>query len=329
MSVALRRGTKSTYATHHNTFLHICAQLSIQPLAPLSEQDLCRIVTDYMRSGQHKITTMPNFVSAIADWARTYRFPPLPRGTDFQQLKRGLLNWHGDENVADKKEALTLADLHAIHSRLDFHLFTDSRDWCAFVFAFFALLRIHEYADGGLLFRHVQQTKAGISLTISHSKTQLVAVQVEMVHRGDTLCPVLARQRYLSTVPTSLQRPEHPFFLASAKDGQPMTDSQLIHRLKGLAKTVLGRDPAEFSGHSFRRGGASALIQAGVPEATIASHGRWASQAVRGYFDTQHSSQLRQAATSQLLAHGNSSSSSSSSSSQSLASSSSTAHRQA
>ena len=263
-----------------------------------------------MRSGRHKITTMPNFISAVADWARTHKFPELPRGIDFQQLKQGILNWHGDENVASKKEALSTADLHTILSHLDLRTFKDARDWCAFVFAFFALLRIHEYADGGLLFRHVRLTDAGISLTINHSKTQLIPVQVEMVRRGDSLCPVLAQQRYLSTVPTLLQQPHHPFFLASQSSSQPMVDSQFIHRLKGLAKTALGRDPAEFSGHSFRRGGASALLHAGVPEATIASHGRWTSPAVRGYFDTQHSSQLRQAATSQLLAHGSSSSSS-------------------
>jgi integrase len=325
VSVALRRGTKATYATHHRTFLSICAQLAIQPLAPLSEQDLCRIVTEYMRSGDHKVTTMPNFISAIADWARTHSFGELPRGITFQQLKQGILNWHGDENFSNKKEALTLADLRAIHGYLDCHHFEDARDWCAFIFAFFALLRIHEYADGGLLFRHVRRTDAGISLTISHSKTQLVAVQVEMVRRNDDLCPVLARQHYLNHIPAYLKQPENPFFLASQSSRRPMKDSQIIRRLKELASGALGRDPAEFSGHSFRRGGASALVQAGASEATIQSHGRWASQAVRGYYDTQHSSQLRQAPTALLLAHSSSSSSPSSSSS----SSSSTAHRHA
>ena len=41
----------------------------------------------------------------------------------------------------------------------------------------------------------------------------------------------------------------------------------------------------KFAGHSFRRGGASALFAAGVPEAAIQRHGRWKSLTVRDYFD--------------------------------------------
>ena len=38
----------------------------------------------------------------------------------------------------------------------------------------------------------------------------------------------------------------------------------------------------------------------GVPESTIASHGRWKSLAYRSYFDVQFNLQLRLAATAQL-----------------------------
>ena len=39
---------------------------------------------------------------------------------------------------------------------------------------------------------------------------------------------------------------------------------------------------------------------AGVPESTIAAHGRWKSLAYRTYFDVQHSLELRLSATAPL-----------------------------
>ena len=42
------------------------------------------------------------------------------------------------------------------------------------------------------------------------------------------------------------------------------------------------------------------MQMAGVPESTIASHGRWKSLAYRSYFDVQFNLQLRLAATAQL-----------------------------
>ena len=72
---------------------------------------------------------------------------------------------------------------------------------------------------------------------------------------------------------------------------------------KCLTALALRQDPTDYSGHSFRRGGTTALLLAGVPEATIAAHGRWKSLAYRGYFDVQHSVRLRLAATAQLSLH--------------------------
>jgi integrase len=259
----------------------------------------------------HKITTLPNFISAIANWANIHHLPPLPRDHQFQQFKQGLLNWYGDENFAEKKEAFTLDDLRAIRSHLNFNLFNDARDFCAGLFAFFGLLRINEYSNGSLLVRDVKATDAGICLTIQHSKTQLVPVKVDIASRNDTLCPINAYTIYTSLIPAHLRQPQCPFFLASLSSSAPMSDSQFIHRIKSLVRIALSRDPSSFSGHSFRRGGASALHLAGVPEATIAIHGRWSSLTYRQYFDTQHSQQLRLAATSILRNHSTSASSSS------------------
>lgn len=82
-----------------------------------------------------------------------------------------------------------------------------------------------------------------------------------------------------------------------------MLDSQFIARIRTLVRVALRRDPQQFAGHSFRRGGTTALLQAGVPEATIATHGRWKSLAYRSYIDVQHNLRMRLAATAQLSLH--------------------------
>ena len=45
----------------------------------------------------------------------------------------------------------------------------------------------------------------------------------------------------------------------------------------------LGLDPAEFSSHSARHGGATAAASEGVPERLLKRHGRWRSDQVRVY----------------------------------------------
>jgi hypothetical protein len=168
------------------------------------------------------------------------------------------------------------------------------------LFAFYGLLRVREYTCGALCVMDVHPHRWGVSLTIPFSKTSLIPITVDIIRRDDQLCPLVALRNYRALVPVSLQAPHHPFFLESLHSSSPLLDTQFIRRVRSLVQTALHRDPSSYAGHSFRRGGTTALLLAGVPEATIASHGRWKSLAYRGYLDVQHSRRLRLAATAQL-----------------------------
>ena len=98
---------------------------------------------------------LPGFVSAIAHYAMRMGFPDLPRGRTFDRVKTGLLNWYGDTNFSELARGFTLDDLRAIRAHVNLGVFADARDWCAALFAFFALLRIKEYTCSGLLREHV------------------------------------------------------------------------------------------------------------------------------------------------------------------------------
>jgi hypothetical protein len=274
--------------------------MRIDPAAPLTELQLCGICIIY--ATRHRITGLAGFVSAIAHYAMRAGHPDLPRGRTFERVRTGLLNWYGDTNFPTPARGFTLQDLHAIRARLDLSVFADARDWCAAVFAFFGLLRIKEYTCSGLLREHVTVHPWGINLAIPFSKTMLIPCAVAIIRRDDGLCPVAAHKAYTRHLPKRLRCSSMPYFVhdKSAASPAPLTDSTFIRHVRRWVRDHLSTDPAEYSGHSFRRGGTTALQMAGVPESTIASHGRWKSLAYRSYFDVQFNLQLRLTATAQL-----------------------------
>jgi len=57
--------------------------------------------------------------------------------------------------------------------------------------------------------------------------------------------------------------------------------AHVLFSVKNIVAGILGRDHHDYSGHSFRRGGTTAMYEAGVLETLIAMHGRWRSLAYR------------------------------------------------
>jgi hypothetical protein len=274
--------------------------MHIDPATPLTELQLCGVCILY--ATRHRITGLAGFISAISHYAMRAGYPDLPRGRTFDRVRAGLLNWYGDTNFSAPTRGFTLDDLHAIRAHLDLRVFADARDWCAALFAFFGLLRIKEYTCSGLLREHVTVHPWGINLAIPFSKTSLIPTAVAIIRRDDSLCPVDAHKAYSRLLPRRLRRSSMPYFVHdnSAASPVPLTDSTFIRHVRRWVRDHLSADPAEYSGHSFRRGGTTALQMAGVPESTIASHGRWKSLAYRAYFDVQFNLQLRLSATAQL-----------------------------
>lgn len=241
-------------------------------------------IIDYTRT--HKFTTLPTYISALANWFHEHELGDLPRHRLFKRVMAGLNNVFSLTDTVVPKAAFTLAHLTTIHSHLDLTSFDDVRDWCTYVFAFFGLLRIHEYVTPALQYQHVKVFRWGVSITIAFSKTNLQPVKVRLATRNDIFDPINACVRYLSFVkPTTGLLPHTPFFLASPTKSTPLSDKTFLTRLKLRVQHHLHLDPSQFAGHSFRRGGTTALFLAGVPETVIAAHGRWKSLTYRRYFD--------------------------------------------
>ena len=299
---SLRRNTRLAYESRQRTFRSICASMHIDPSAPLTELQLCGVCILYVQ--QHRVTGLAGFVSAIAHHAMRMGHPDLPRGRTFDRVKAGILNWFGHDNVARPARGFTLDDLRAIRAQVDLRVFADARDWCAALFAFFGLLRIKEYTCAGLLREHVSVHPWGISLAIPFSKTsphphgsRHHSTRRRAVPRGG------ASRLLPDFFPLAFDTRRLPYFLhdASSSVTSRPTPRFIRHVRCWVRKLPSAQLPTDqYSGHSFRRGGTTALQMAGVPESTIASHGRWKSLAYRSYFDVQFNLQLRLAATAQL-----------------------------
>ena len=275
----------------------------MDPNSPLSERDLCCAVATFARS--HKVTTVAGFVAAVANRAHSLGHGELPRHELFRRVMRGIENFHADQ-VAKPKTAITMADLLAFHTLLDHSTFEGARNWCACTLAFFGLLRINEYTNGHLRHRHVQHTAAGVMLTIAYSKTSLPPARVDVASRTDVLCPSRALSQYLaffSAYPGLPHNPDDALFITRRIPAgfRPMSDMEFKAIVRSLLQRASpGCDLTQYAGHSFRRGGTSALKLAGVADSIIQLHGRWKFDAYRAYIDVDHSIALRLLATQAL-----------------------------
>jgi hypothetical protein len=305
INYALRQNTKRTYATQLRIFTALCSRFGIDPALPLTEHELCLIVATFASEG-HKITTVPGFVAAISHHALCRGLGPLPRGSQYDQMMAGLRNYFGHQNVSTPKAALTMSDLLAFLPFLDRSTFEGARDWCACTLAFFGLLRVNEYMSGGLRMKDVSQHSWGVSITITYSKTSLIPARVDISSRADALCPSSALAGYLQffTMYTGLPKsPTDPLFITRLPTAAfaPMTDAEFIARIRDVIRAARpGYDASHYAGHSFRRGGTSALFLAGVSDSIIQQHGRWKSDAYRAYIDSPNNIALRLLATMAL-----------------------------
>lgn len=149
-----------------------------------------------------------------------------------------------------------------------------------------------------------------IVVAIRHTKTrqfnsglgsdtlQYLLPEVEL----ESLCPTAALTAYLLAAQRHLA-PNSPLFneFTTQPDGsvhiQPLRYSTFLTTLKSLIERA-GLDPVLYAGQSFRRGGATFALNAGVPETVIRAMGDWKSDVWRDYVSA--TAQLRERASFSL-----------------------------
>jgi integrase len=121
---------------------------------------------------------------------------------------------------------------------------------------------------------------ARIFLSSSKSDSKHMGVNIYLAANLSPSCPVNA---LLTLIASSLPKSRSsPLFSYDFK--KPASRAQFISRFKKKLSIIV-EDTKPYSGHSFRRGGAQSLYDAGLPIKDIQALGRWTTDLVaRRYF---------------------------------------------
>ena len=115
--------------------------------------------------------------------------------------------------------------------------------------------------------------------TIQFKQRKLLILVVRLPP-GHPLCPVQAYERHVTLFPAP---PSSPAFLHSCGNhANPITHTDFTAKLR-QSLIHAGLQASHYSGHSFRRGGATYAFRCGAPIELISFQGDWSSDAVLLY----------------------------------------------
>ena len=210
----------------------------------------------------------------------------------FTSIMKGLKRHKGDSTK--QKLPISVDILWGILSVLDLNQPFDISFWAACLVGFFTFFRKSNFLipapgkfdlDKHLCRSDVVLHSSGAVIGVRWSKT--IQFKERVLHvplpgiENSPFCPTGALLLALSHLPYA--NCPTPLFCYPSPDGpRPLTHDTFVTNLcQCLSK--LGLNPALYSGHSLRRGGASFAMQCGVPSEWIKLQGDWASDAYQRY----------------------------------------------
>ena len=192
-----------------------------------------------------------------------------------------------------RKLPITPHILLALRDVMDFSLPLHRALWAAFLLGFFTFFRksniIPPSHSQFSPTKHLSRsdfhfTSWGLIVSVKWSKviqfrerTLLIPLVSIPSH---ALCPVHALRDFFDTCPAPASSPA--FVLPTATGLRSISYSSFTKHLKDLLR-LAGLNPDNYSGHSFRRGGATYASSLGIPHELIQLQGDWASTAYLEY----------------------------------------------
>ena len=284
--------------SHLHSYLQFCAVMQCSPL-PLDNRQLGRYVA-YLaqRLKYQSILKYLNIIQILH--LETGLQNPLENNYFLNSILQGIKRIKG--SLVQQKIPITSHILLRIRLLLDLHKPCDILFWATCLLAYFGLLR-----KSNLLPTSAKQfnpskhpcrgdiTKAsgGLALHIKASKTIQFGERIHLLPlpymQGHPLCPVTAITALLCHQPRQLAA-SSPLLTLPA--GQLLTQPAFLSRLRALLQAC-GLPASDYSGHSFRRGAASAMFQAGLPGEVIQIMGDWKSDAYKLYLDIDIDSKFK------------------------------------
>ena len=205
--------------------------------------------------------------------------------TTMQGLKRKLAK------VPFQVLPLTPTILKKMFTHLNMNIPQDRALWCSYLLSFYGLLRKSSavpkstsYSVNKVLVRRnvmVDTKNNMVYLYLGHGKTNNFCTRDVIIPVPGNNDPAMDPVRHLQALFSSVNGgPTAPAFTFA--QGKFVMYSSFTSRLKVLLKKA-GLDPALYSGHSFRRGGATFLHACGGTALMIQASGDWSSQCFTRY----------------------------------------------
>jgi integrase len=266
--------------------MRFCTVLGTSPYEPISESQLCLMCWLWVHA--NSVRSIPSWLYGVEQFLRDNKLPKLERGEMLANQLQGMTSIYGPIGGVHRAPALEEATLLKIRSTLDLRLAAHAEFWCALLFGFQGLFRASEMVAGRMLHKDIRSTAYGLVITVPFSKANPSPVDVTLITRNDLLCPTAAYKRLSSFKGNAPNSPLFSFTYAAFNEAVS-------------AVSAAAGGPGDATSHSLRRGGATALYNAGVPEELIRNHGRWSSAEWRKYIG--FGPQQQQRPTSMLLLH--------------------------
>ena len=281
--------TKRTYSSYLSSYKHFCFQNGI-PLVPISQQNLGRYIAHL--TFRCKYSSITNDLSIIRILHLESGFINPLESYYVSTLKKGTRRFLGDS--VNRKLPITPTILLGIFSQLSLKLPLHVTFWAACLVAFFSFFRksnlfMHSQSQKTkfLCRSHVSFSPSGAVISVDWSKTiqysqRVLSIPLPFI-KNSPMCPSTSLYLTQNLVPGA--RPNSsPFQYPLGSTVQVLTYSKFLLLLQDFLRG-LHIDPKSYSGHSFRRGGASFALECGVPAELIQSQGDWRSNAYQAYLD--------------------------------------------
>lgn len=284
--------------SHLRSYMQFCAMMRCNPL-PLENKQLGRYAA-YLAQ-RLKYQSIPKYLNIIRILHLEMGLQnPIENNYYLNSVLQGIKRIKS--TTVQRKLPITPQILLLIRHHLDLHKPCDILFWATCLLAYFGLLRksnlLPPSAKQFNPSKHpcrgdITKASGGLALRIKASKTIQFGERIHLIPlpfiQGHPLCPVTAITAMLCQQPRQLT-PSHPLLTLPA--GQLLTQSAFLTRLRSILQTC-GLPAHAFSGHSFRRGSASAMFQAGLPGEVIQIMGDWKSDAYKLYLDIDIDSKFK------------------------------------
>lgn len=296
--------TQKAYQCHRESYLQFCAIMGYCAV-PASTATLCRYAAMLART--HCYSSIKQYLNIVRILHQEWDLPnPLENNFRLSCVLTGIRRALGDK--VTRKAPITPEMLLGILSHLDLKSPLHANVWAAALTMFFAMLRRSNVLPNSstgfkpsihLRRRDITFQSDCVLIKIRWSKTiqfQQRELNIPLPRiRDNPLCPVQAVFHAFRTCP--LAGANGPAFVCSTDPNAPPL---IVSVFLNIIKSSLDKcnvDSKLFSGHSFRRGGASWAFQCGLPIDTIRQIGDWQSNSYTKYIFESPESLKRAMAT--------------------------------